>query len=388
MRSIALILRTHLIDPDAECVIKDSIEEGVDKVIVFTPDVDETSKFVAARGWETCVLVYRGAGPNSKKLGLYNSCVCFSYMLKAGVVISEEPLALKKERIVARALGVFVFQLADGVVTKRKAFISHKCCSADNKEMKSKSNNSKVRAALGKIIKLKKIAFGLVRRRLHHVGYDVVTASSDLDAIVSKARVPYQARDGKLFVFPLPRFRLFEARANANKILTKKKVNILFAPTKINEGEFDEELLSCNELRELKEKNDLEYLYRGHVKEQKEKNLSGFKYANDNALLGLNLCDYLQDADVLVTDYSSIYVDSLPFGLPVIFFKTKQSNQALPDKTFWPGPVVNSTQELAVAISDAVKLKSEFWKEEREVAYRVLVSERKESVFRFVPEAR
>lgn len=388
MRSIALILRTHLIDPDAECVIKDSIEEGVDEVIVFTPDVDETSKFVAARGWDSCVLVYRGAGPKSKKFGFYNSWVCFSYMLKAGVVISEEPLALKKERIFARAFGVFVFQLVDGVVTKRKAFISHKCCSADNKEMKSIKNNSKVRAVLRKIIKSIKMPFGLVQRRLHHVGYDVVTASSDLDAIVSKARFPYQSRDGKLFVFPLPRFRLFEERANANKPLTKKKVNILFAPTKIKEGEFDEELLSCNELIELKEKNDFEYLYRGHVKEQKEKNLSGFEYANDNAFRGLNLCDYLQDADVLVTDYSSIYVDSLPFGLPVIFFKTKQSNQALPDKIFWPGPVVNSTQELADAISDAVKLRGEFWIEEREVAYRVLVSERKESVFRVVSEAR
>ena len=165
----------------------------------------------------------------------------------------------------------------------------------------------------------------------------------------------------------LPTFR----KGRLNKINGKERKKLIdFEEFNINK--FDEFLKDINALfiakfHPVEEKN-----LKGIIKENRTENI----VIIENEFLKQNFVDFyeiLNSADILITDYSSVYFDFLLLDRPIIFVPfdieeyRKNRGFALEPYEFWtPGPKVFNQKELQDSIEENLKYPEKFRKE-REV---------------------
>jgi CDP-glycerol glycerophosphotransferase (TagB/SpsB family) len=142
-----------------------------------------------------------------------------------------------------------------------------------------------------------------------------------------------------------------------------KKV-IMYSPTYLGHadisffpfGDFD-----CERLHKFLEEHEAMLLMRGHVGVRTEYGkFPSQRIIEFDAGVCPDVYDVLREVDVVITDYSSIYVDFLLLDRPVIFaangleeYKEKWGLM-VDDYDFWtPGPKVSTFQEFLAALEDA-----------------------------------
>lgn len=112
--------------------------------------------------------------------------------------------------------------------------------------------------------------------------------------------------------------------ANAFSTLFHGKKIILYAPTHRKEGkeQFDlTRILQLDQLEAFCEVNDYYFLVKKHFYHNKEtEELSSYKHILDITNEDYDTQELLMAADVLITDYSSIYIDYLLLDRPIIFY--------------------------------------------------------------------
>lgn len=222
---------------------------------------------------------------------------------------------------------------------------------------------------------------------------DYLITPSELALMVFNAI--YDCGVEKIKVFPYNRNRyLFENHAETiNKIIDRKMEDfdkvILYAPTfrkgiGREEGDFNKQ--NILNLEEYQEEKLIEYLKRNnyllilqlHPSEENtlnyignEKNIVILKQDKlEENLLTIN--QVLNCVDILITDYSSIYVDFLLLDRPVIFMnkdyeKFKEDRGIFFDsQEFWcPGPITNTIEELIDGLEKLKEIPDYYQKERR-----------------------
>ncbi len=161
-----------------------------------------------------------------------------------------------------------------------------------------------------------------------------------------------------------------------NRLLLEENHEIiLYAPT-FREYQYksplNEEFLSNLNESLIKEKKIL--LYKPHPF-RKKLNLN--KYKNIKSIdPNIDITDLLIISDILITDYSSVFIDYLLTDKPVIFFahdldQFKRVRDFYYDyESFVPGPIVKSGNDLIDKLKDLNKLSKDF-KEKREKARKI-----------------
>ena len=116
----------------------------------------------------------------------------------------------------------------------------------------------------------------------------------------------------------------YTSHTNKYNIKFENKKIILYMPTHRNEGKKIinlEEILNLNDLNKFCKKNNVIFLIKKHFYHSKEKSIN-FKYSNvfDITNEVTHSQELLDAADILITDYSSCYIDYLLLDRPIIFY--------------------------------------------------------------------
>ena len=116
----------------------------------------------------------------------------------------------------------------------------------------------------------------------------------------------------------------YSPHINPYKKKYKNKKIILYMPTHRNEGKKIinlEKILNLDDLNNLCKENNVIFLIKKHFYHSKEKSIN-FKYSNifDITNEVTHSQELLDAADVLITDYSSCYIDYLLLDRPIIFY--------------------------------------------------------------------
>ncbi|MBN1060031.1 CDP-glycerol glycerophosphotransferase family protein [Clostridium botulinum] len=161
--------------------------------------------------------------------------------------------------------------------------------------------------------------------------------------------------------------------------LYKEKTVILYMPTHRNEGKIKfniSDLLNLNKLDKFCEKNNIIFLIKKHFYHANEvEDLTKFKNIIDITNTDFDSQLLLKYANLLITDYSSCYIDYLLLNRPMIFYCFDYKQYTTNDRDLYfnyadvtPGIRVNDFEELFISISRIiVDKKDEFKIRRREV---------------------
>lgn len=219
----------------------------------------------------------------------------------------------------------------------------------------------------------------LVKRQLRTASRDLMVATSGLTRALLAAAFDLPPR--QVVVNGQPRTdRLFEVSEEAQRWLSFKTGTIpgnkyiFMLPTyrqggRILDGQkifhvFDDER-GWSELHKVLESAAAHAFIKLHPSEPDcvtpPSNLNRIHLVTDNELFhgGLDLYDLLGAADVLVTDYSSVYIDFLMLNRPIVFFAPDRAeygeirNFLIEPYEFWtPGPKVDRISDLALELGE------------------------------------
>jgi CDP-glycerol glycerophosphotransferase len=153
--------------------------------------------------------------------------------------------------------------------------------------------------------------------------YKYIIASSKADQ--KNLMKCFNKNEENVLITGLPRNELLLRKSNTlSELFGKYEKIILYAPTYRDSGEMkffpfhDLNLEKMNE--EFAQKNIL-LLVRGHMNNKNQNHLNSFSHIkNFNADLCPDISYVLNEFDLMITDYSSIYIDFLLTMKPVIFF--------------------------------------------------------------------
>lgn len=202
-------------------------------------------------------------------------------------------------------------------------------------------------------------------------------------------------------IYPQPRYeylRISDGKKNLSKLLNtdvnKYKKIIMYSPTfrtglsQIN-GELSKDNIinikkyDENNLYEFLKKNNYLLVVKLHPSEESKINIpsdcENIRIIKDADMLNnfITINEVLNAADLLITDYSSIYIDYINLLRPILFINTdidkyESDRGIIYDSNFWfPGPSVNDydclTKEIANLFND-----EQYYKKEREDFNRLL----------------
>lgn len=143
----------------------------------------------------------------------------------------------------------------------------------------------------------------------------------------------------------------------------KQRKIILYAPTHRKEGKHKiklSEILDLRVLNEFCEKNGYDFLVKKHFYHREEKEeLQEYNRVFD---ITNEICDtqeLLMQTDILITDYSSIYIDYLLLDRPILFYDYDYEDYLREDREMYfeydkvtPGQKVKNFEELAEALEN------------------------------------
>lgn len=145
---------------------------------------------------------------------------------------------------------------------------------------------------------------------------------------------------------------------------TKAKYRVLYMPTFRDSEEKFFEVIDLRELNRFLEKNHILLCVKLHCKSKLKQEFD--RINSDNILVIDAETDpyiYIEESDLLITDYSSIYFDYMLSGKPIIFFHydleeyLQNSRQMYFDyEKYTPGKKAKNWQELMTLLSDMDKL--------------------------------
>ena len=147
--------------------------------------------------------------------------------------------------------------------------------------------------------------------------YDYMVSSSEL--VSNCYHSAFRINKKKILLTGYPRNDVF-----FNKINNGDKPSIVYMPTHRNEGEFDVTSFFSNHLESINDKlsqQDITLyikLHYYHLNNCNINNLSNIIYINDKAI-DQDIYTIINNFDILITDYSSIYFDYLLSNKPIIF---------------------------------------------------------------------
>lgn len=222
---------------------------------------------------------------------------------------------------------------------------------------------------------------------------DYILVQSEFAQIIFNSR--YECGVDKLIKYPYPRNEYLiksDGKRNLKEILNLdvyefKKI-IMYAPTfrkglGRKEGKLsDDNLLNLKkynekELNKYLEENNYLLLLQLHPSEEsilpKEKMGNNIKILNSKKMIEKNITinELMNAIDLMITDYSSIYMDYLLLNRPLIFLNTdykrfKEDRGILfENEDFWfPGPKVDTLEKLKTEINVFMN-NSKYYKDER-----------------------
>lgn len=163
---------------------------------------------------------------------------------------------------------------------------------------------------------------------------------------------------------------------DATKPLFDGKKIILYAPTHRKEGKekFDlTKIIQLDQLEEFCEKNNYYFLVKKHFYHSLEnEDLSLYTHILDITNEAYDTQKLLMAADILITDYSSIYIDYLLLDRPIIFYYFDYQNYLQSDREMYfdyekvtPGEKVNNFEGLIDSLNNICQNKGIDRKQER-----------------------
>ncbi len=243
---------------------------------------------------------------------------------------------------------------------------------------------------------------------------DYILAPSEFGSIVFSAL--FNKKVDKILQYPQPRYEFLEksnGKQNLEKLLKKdlskfRKI-ILYAPTFRNGlGERNGQLSNQNliNVNKYKEKEFIDYLLKNnyllilkmHPSEETKVNIEdgtqNVVILKDELMIKnlISINEILNGIDLLIADYSSIYIDFINLLRPIIFLNTDEEKY-IEDRglifnstQFWfPGPKVNNMTNLCDEI-DKMFQDENYYKTQR-IQFNNLVNESKDlSCDRFIDE--
>jgi len=174
-------------------------------------------------------------------------------------------------------------------------------------------------------------------------------------------------------------FDNFEFKDAARKI-------ILYMPTHRKEGKepmFMDKLLDLNRLNKLCRENNVLFLIKKHYYHNHEvENLDAYTNVKDITQTEFDSQQLLKYADILITDYSSCFVDFLILNRPVIFFNYDYDQYILNDRDLYfdydsttPGEKVKNFGALFTALANILNNGNDSFAEQRKAVVNIFYSE-------------
>lgn len=358
-----IVLRTGSVDPDALEMCYELAEFGA-QVYLLSPNPELTQRACTLLAL-TAKVVQRG-GINSErgsKASVRDRLASTRILVDSNLVVSQEPEACLFALTLRKVLQKPTVHIADGVVYKRSIRWPAGGFHAGNFGQACLTRRAWLRL-----------------KDLRHVVLRIFTiqayaASSELDAVALICRSKH-ATKSNVVVSTYPRFRIHR------RFATKQPRYVIFAPTKPAESEryspgirqCVEAAFSSSEWKQSLWERNLEFGVREHVKHTKEFVARDSVVDANDGVIFANLCLVLRKAALVVTDYSSVYVDAIVAGVPVLFVGNSLPSNRLRSSAVWPGPRVSTKDDI---ISEATRLLADksYFRAERAAALDLLAGE-------------
>lgn len=208
--------------------------------------------------------------------------------------------------------------------------------------------------------------------------YDLITSASDL--VTEKMDIYFKAGKEKYIVSGYPRNDvLLEKKESTFLIKLKNKINfskvIFYLPTyreyldeNVKFNLFDNFKFDQEKMERILERNNAVMLIKLHSRdyEKTKKIIEGLRnsrrvYFIKNDEIGGDIYPLLANADILITDYSSVYFDFLLLDRPIIFAAFDKDKYEKKDRGFYfnynevtPGSKVNNWDELCEKLEESL----------------------------------
>jgi hypothetical protein len=187
-----------------------------------------------------------------------------------------------------------------------------------------------------------------------------------------------------------------------NKLSNENTTKFLYAPTSWGKPYedltefFPFEQFDADDFKQFLEEMGIEIYLRTHYSEENSELYDRFIDGNTIHYAGRSfsssVIEILPFFDGLITDYSAIYMDYLPFDLPILFIKSKKKRDALefnfklPYEKYSPGNKVLTYKRFKNCIADIHQKRDDGFKQERDFVKKSLLSEHNEKFIQKVIE--
>lgn len=333
------VLRAHAVDADAEEVLRQAAAlRAFSSYCVISADPGRSHELLA---------LFPDL-PEVRLVDLHDTQAVTATLVRSRLVVTAEGHEQKWPRILARRTGTWIVRIPHGITTKTLG----------------RSAASRRPAARGYQL------YQSLNKRLMAWGEEFLVVGSDFSRLKRMAETRYPSH--KMTVVQLPRFDLFSRIAPAAPCKKDASLTVLIAPTRKTKASRTVARLLTEDFTRFAHERNISILYRGHITEEASPGGHEWQTANSDEYPSLGAL--LPQVDVLVTDTSSIYVDTLPFDIPLIFFEGEGSNavRAVDSVVFFPGPTVTSGDGLAAELSNLLE-GNDAWGVERALCKTVLV---------------
>ena len=207
--------------------------------------------------------------------------------------------------------------------------------------------------------------------------YVVATSGTIAKIYESAFRVPKE----RILCLGQPRNDVFFDEELMKKIAHEKRqggqsIRILYAPTHRKEGKVPvvlSNLFHLQELNDFCEKNHCDFLVKKHFYHRNEvEDLQQYPRIKDITGESWDTQELLMNTDILITDYSSIYIDYLLLDRPMMFYHYDYEEYLQTDREMYfdyqdvtPGEKVKNFTECLAGLERILEHGQEYQKEER-----------------------
>lgn len=174
-----------------------------------------------------------------------------------------------------------------------------------------------------------------------------------------------------------------------------KKIRVVYMPTHRKEGRDTIDLnkiFNLSRLNEFCRNNNIVFLIKKHFYHRNEPTIPDFKYSNIYELTSepIKTQELVEAADILITDYSGVYIDYLLLNRPMIFYAFDKEDYMKTDRDFYlpydpeyiPGKIciteenlIKELQNLCEGVDDTVDIRNKMKKYYYSIEAQSAVSE-------------